>query len=155
MKIVITSTGVEYELAVEGFYDNIGNQLNFRVLKDNKTLDEIYTDFTGDTSSLKFMYPNGEMAWAKNGYTELKDFHPMPNQKIGKDSVTGSDKYADVVEIVLSAGDYDKRISSAEDAIKERGKNMKLLKYVAEKMEEGMSREEAVLSFYVNRVGDI
>ena len=118
MKIVITSTGVEYELAVEGFYDNIGNQLNFRVLKDNKTLDEIYTDFTGDTSSLKFMYPNGEMAWAKNGYTELKDFHPMPNQKIGKDSITGSDKYADVVEIVLSAGDYDKRISSAEDAIK-------------------------------------
>ena len=119
MKLVITATGKEYELAVGGFYDTMESQLSFRVLKDNYTLDEIYEDFNdGDTSSLKFVYDNGDIAWAKNGYTELKDFHPMPNQKIGKDPNTDADKFADVVEITLTTENYNKRISSAEDAIK-------------------------------------
>lgn len=119
MKIVITATGKEYELAVGGFYDTIESQLSFRVLKDNHTLDEMYADFNdGDTSSLKFVHTNGDLAWAKNGYTELKDFHPMPNQKIGKDVNTDADKYADIVEITLTTENYNQRISNAEDAIK-------------------------------------
>lgn len=119
MKIVITATGKEYELAVGGFYDTVESQLTFRVLKDNHTLDEMYADFNdGDTSSLKFVHINGDLAWAKNGYTELKDFHPMPNQKIGKDPNTDADKYADVVEITLTTENYNQRISNAEDAIK-------------------------------------
>lgn len=119
MKIVITATGKEYELAVGGFYDTVESQLSFRVLKDNHTLDEMYADFNdGDTSSLKFVHTNGDLAWAKNGYTELKDFHPMPNQKIGKDPNTDADKFADVVEITLTTENYNKRISDAEDAIK-------------------------------------
>ena len=119
MKLVITATGKEYELAVEGFYDTVESHLNFRVLKDNHTLDEIYEDFSsGDTSSLKFVYPNGNIAWVKNGYTELKDFHPLPSRKIGKDANTDSDKFADVIEITLTKENYNKRISNAEDAIK-------------------------------------
>lgn len=119
MKIVITATGKEYELAVGGFYDTVESQLTFRVLKDNHTLDEMYADFNdGDTSSLKFVHINGDLAWAKNGYTELKDFHPMPNQKIGKDVNTDADKYADIVEITLTTENYNQRISNAEDAIK-------------------------------------
>ena len=71
-------------------------------------------------------------------------------------TISYSDMDSDyILKRTLDGFDMCISFESAEDAIKERGKNMKLLKYVAEKAEEGMSREEAVLSFYVNRVGDI
>ena len=116
MKVIITSSGKEYNITTTGFYDTVDGKLKFRILKDNYTLDEIYKDFSGDTSSLKFMNDD-QIAYVKNGFEELLDFHPIPNEKIGRDTLTNSDKYADVVDITLSSSDFSRRLANSEDAI--------------------------------------
>ena len=118
MKIVIVSTGKTFNLASAGYSDLDKDRLMFRVMKDNFTMEEIYEAFKGDTSSLKFLYDNDELAWVKGGYTTLADFHPKMNQNVGRDTLSNENKYADVIAIELIAADYETRITNAEDAIK-------------------------------------
>lgn len=118
MKIVIVSTGKTFNLASVGYSDLDKDRLMFRVMKDNFTMEEIYEAFKEDTSSLKFLYDNNDLAWVKGGYTSLVDFHPMMNQNVGRDTVSNEATYADVVAIELAAADYETRLTNAEDAIK-------------------------------------
>lgn len=110
-------SGKKYTASPTGYQDFSEKELQFRVLIENNSLDDIYKDFDGDTSSLAFTYSDGSAAWTKNGYDSLIDFYVMKNVNVGKDTTTGAEKYDDVVQITLSRDDFTARVSNVEDAV--------------------------------------
>lgn len=120
MKIVLVKQDNKtFKMSPNGYMDTVDPYLKFGVvIEEGMTMDEIYNAFnTGDTSSIRFNYDNGQQAWIKNSYNTLTSFKVETNCPLGHNPDTDTDTYADVAWIEMTKDDTSTRLASAESTI--------------------------------------
>lgn len=149
MKIVLVNQGDKtYNMSPNGYMDTYDPYLKFGVvLAKDTNIQQLYADFTtGDTSSIKFTYDNGEFAWVKNAYNTLTSFKIETNQPLGHNPDTDTDNIGDVAWIELSKDDAGTRLASAETTIANQNKTIEQLQKQIASMSSQLSSLSSTVS---------
>ena len=158
MKIVLVNQeNKTFSMSPNGYIDTVSPYMRFGIiLTEDTDIKQLYDAFnTGDTSSIKFTYDNGELAWVKNAYNTLTSFEIKTNQPLGHNPDTDTDNIGDVAWIEMSKDDAGARLATAETTIANQNKIIEQLQQQIASMSTQLTSLSSTMSTVKNDVNTV